>query len=135
VENNEVRCAVSKEDDKKTRSLWGTFSSLVGNMIEGVSNGFKKQLEVNGVGYRVSMKGSDLELNLGFSHPILFKAVPGITFTVEKNLITIEGVDKQVVGEATAQIRSLRKPEPYKGKGIKYIDEVIRRKVGKTSAK
>lgn len=124
-----------KEGNDSLRALWGTYSSLLGNMIKGVSEGFKKQLEVNGVGYKVSLKGKDLFLELGFSHPIDFKAEDGIAFSVEKNLITVEGIDKKMVGEVAAQIRKLRKPEPYKGKGIKYVDEIIRRKAGKTAGK
>lgn len=135
VKDGEVSFSVVNEANKKNRALWGTFSSLVNNMIVGVSEGFKKQLEVNGVGYRVGLKGKDLELSLGFSHPVVYKADSGITFTVDKNVITIEGINRQQVGEVAAQIRSLRKPEPYKGKGIKYMDEVIRRKAGKTASK
>jgi large subunit ribosomal protein L6 len=126
---------VVDENSKKDRSLWGTFSSLVENLFIGVTVGFKKQLEVNGVGFKVALKGKDLALEVGFSHPVVFAAPEGINFTVEKNVITVEGFDKQLVGETAAQIRKIRKPEPYKGKGIKYIDEVIRRKAGKTAAK
>ncbi len=126
---------VVNENSKKDRSLWGTFSSLIENLFDGVTNGFKKELEVNGVGFKVNMKGPDLALEVGFSHPIIYKAPQGITFKVEKNVITVEGIDKQLVGETAAQIRKIRKPEPYKGKGIKYMDEVIRRKAGKTAAK
>ncbi|HNU95960.1 MAG TPA: 50S ribosomal protein L6 [Candidatus Magasanikbacteria bacterium] len=126
---------VVSETSKKDRALWGTFSSLIENLLEGVTNGFKKELEINGVGYKVSMKGADLQLEVGYSHPIIYKAPKGITFKVEKNVITVEGFDKQLVGETAAQIRKIKKPEPYKGKGIKYMDEVIRRKAGKTAAK
>ena len=135
LEDGNVRVQVKNEQDKAERSLWGTYSSLLGGMIQGVSEGFKKQLEINGVGYRVSMKGNDLHLEVGYSHPIDFKCPEGIKFFVDKNIITVEGFDKQVVGEVAAQIRKIRKPEPYKGKGIKYVDEVIRRKAGKTAAK
>lgn len=135
IADGNITFEVVNESNKMNRALWGTISSLVNNMIIGVSQGFKKQLEINGVGYKVALKGKDLELTLGYSHPISYKAEPGITFTVEKNVITIEGADKQRVGEVAAQIRSLRKPEPYKGKGVKYMDEVIRRKAGKTAGK
>lgn len=134
-QDNSLVIAVVDENNKKDKSLWGTFSSLVENLFIGVTVGFKKQLEVNGVGFKVSLKGKDLYLEIGFSHPVNFEAPEGITFIVEKNVITVEGIDKQLVGETAAQIRKIRKPEPYKGKGIKYIDEVIRRKAGKTAAK
>jgi len=135
IEEKEVSIKVDKENDKSQRALWGTYSSLLGNMIQGVNEGFKKQLEINGVGYKASLKGENLVLEVGFSHPVEIKPVPNIKFSVEKNVITVDGIDKQVVGEMAAQIRKVKKPEPYKGKGIKYIDEVIRRKAGKTAAK
>ena len=116
----------------KNHALWGLFQRLVENMVIGTTKGFERQLEVNGVGYKVAHSGNKLTLNLGFSHPIDFELPVGIDAKVEKNSITIMGTDKQVVGEIAAQIRRLRKPEPYKGKGIKYSDEVIRRKAGKT---
>lgn len=122
-------------DMRVYRSLHGLTRSLVFNMVKGVSEGFEKILEINGVGYRADLKGKDLELNLGFSHPIKVEAPVGIEFTVEKQkTIKIKGSDKQLVGKIAAEIRSLKKPEPYKGKGIKYIDEHIRRKVGKAGA-
>ncbi len=126
---------VVDENNKKDCALWGTFSSLIENLFEGVTKGFKKELEINGVGFKVALKGKDLSLEVGFSHPVIFKAPEGISFAVEKNVIAVEGIDKQLVGEISAQIRKIRKPEPYKGKGIKYMDEVIRRKAGKTAAK
>jgi large subunit ribosomal protein L6 len=126
---------VISETNKKDRALWGTFASLVENMLQGVTVGFKKQLEINGVGYKASLKGNHLNLEVGFSHPVEIVPPSAIVFSVEKNIITVEGIDKQVVGEIAAQIRSVRKPEPYKGKGIKYVDEIIRRKAGKTAAK
>ena len=135
VNGNEISVKVVRETDGKDRALWGTFSSLIGGMIEGVTTGFKKQLEVNGVGFKVNMKGADLALELGFSHPVEFKAPAGIKLSVEKNVITVEGFDKQLVGETAAQIRKLKKPEPYKGKGVKYLEEVLRHKAGKTAAK
>ncbi len=135
VSGSEVSVKVANETNKKDRSLWGTFSSILENMIEGVTTGFKKQLEINGVGYKAALKGANLNLEVGFSHPVEVKTIPGIKFAVDKNVITVEGSDKQVVGEMAAIIRRIKKPEPYKGKGIKYIDEVIRRKAGKTAAK
>ncbi len=100
-----------------------------------MTQGFKKQLEINGVGFRAALKGADLSLEVGFSHPVIVKPLPGIKFAVEKNIITVEGIDKQMVGEMAASVRRVKKPEPYKGKGIKYMDEVIHRKAGKTAAK
>ncbi|PIT87955.1 MAG: 50S ribosomal protein L6 [Candidatus Magasanikbacteria bacterium CG10_big_fil_rev_8_21_14_0_10_40_10] len=135
VGENQVTVLVKNENLKEERSLWGTFSSLIAGMLKGVSEGYRKQLEINGVGYKVKMQGKDLALEVGYSHPVIVKAKDGIEFSVEKNIITIQGVDKQLVGEVTANIRKIRKPEPYKGKGIKYIDEIIKRKVGKTAAK
>ena len=122
-------------DDKKQRALWGLFRSLVANMVEGVVNGFKKELEINGVGYKAEIKGGNLVLAVGYSHPVEVKMPEGIKIEANKNVITITGIDKQLVGETAANIRKIRKPEPYNGKGIKYIDEVIKRKVGKTATK
>ena len=135
INGQEISLLVANENNKQDRSLWGTFSSLIDNMVQGVSVGFKKQLEINGVGYKAAMKGADLMLEVGFSHPVMVKPLPGIKYAVEKNIITVEGQDKQLVGELAAQIRKVKKPEPYKGKGIRYIDEVVRRKAGKTAAK
>ncbi|MEK7212830.1 MAG: 50S ribosomal protein L6 [Patescibacteria group bacterium] len=135
VKGNEVEFKVVDENSKNDRALWGTFSSLVNNMILGVTVGFKRQLEINGVGYKALLKGADLNLEVGFTNTVVVPPPAGIKFTVEKNLITVEGSDKQLVGETAAQIRHVRKPEPYKGKGIKYLEEIIRRKVGKTAAK
>jgi large subunit ribosomal protein L6 len=131
----EVTVQVVNGENNRDRALWGTFSSIIENMVEGVSNGFKKQLEINGVGYKASLKGTNLILEVGFSNPVEVKPLSGISFKVEKNLITVEGIDKQIVGEMAAMVRRVRKPEPYKGKGIKYVDEVIHRKAGKTAAK
>lgn len=116
---------------KGTSALWGTFRSLINNMVEGVTKGFAKILEIEGVGYRANLEGRDLVLSLGYSHPIKVKAPQGIEFKVEKNTITISGIDKQLVGQVAAEIREKRKPEPYKGKGIRYQGEVIRKKAGK----
>jgi len=130
-----VSVKVVNENNKKDRSLWGTFGSLLENMIQGVTVGFKKQLEINGVGYKANLKGDKLSLEVGYSHPVEIAPPSGIKFSVEKNIITVEGINKELVGEIAAQIRKVRKPEPYKGKGIKYVDEIIRRKAGKTAAK
>ena len=102
-------------------------------MIIGVTEGFKRQLEINGVGYRVSMQGKDLKIEVGYSHPVIYQVPEGVVASTEKNLITLESIDKELVGRVAAEIRSIRKPEPYKGKGIKYLEETIRRKAGKTA--
>jgi large subunit ribosomal protein L6 len=133
LSGNEIKVDVVNKEDKKERSLWGTFSAHAQNMVDGVTKGFKKQLEVNGVGYRVAMQGKDLKLDLGMSHTNIFVIPAGLTATVEKNMITLEGSDIELLGQTAAEIRSLRKPEPYKGKGIKYATETIRRKAGKTA--
>lgn len=123
-------------DEKANRSLHGLTRTLLHNMIVGVTEGFKKELDVNGVGYRVAMEGGKLVMNLGFSHQVIMEAPEGITIeTPTANQIVISGYDKQLVGQFAAKVREKRPPEPYKGKGIKYSDEVIRRKVGKTGAK
>ena len=119
-------------DEPKNRAKHGLMRSLINNMVVGVSHGFDKKLEVNGVGYRVAMAGNGLKLNLGFSHDVNFALPSGINASVEQNIITISGIDKQQVGQVAADIRKLRKPEPYKGKGIKYVDERILRKSGKS---
>ncbi len=119
-------------DESRNRALHGLSRTLVANMITGVTNGYTKALEISGVGYRVQPKGSDLEFSLGYSHPILVEAPEGISFKVESaTKFSVEGIDKQKVGEVAANIRKLRKPDPYKAKGVKYAGEVIRRKVGK----
>jgi large subunit ribosomal protein L6 len=115
-------------------AMWGLFRSLIQNMITGVSEGFEKVLEFQGVGYRASVKGNDLELNLGYSHPIMITAPDGISFQVEKNIIKVIGIDKELIGQIAAEIRSKRKPEPYKGSGIRYRGEVIKKKAGKKAA-
>lgn len=131
IEDKQVVIKIKNDKDKLQKSLWGTTRQLINNMILGVTQGFEKKLEVNGVGYRVQLNGKLLVLNVGYSHPVEFKVPDGIDISVEKNIITVSGIDKQLVGETAAQIRKVRKPEPYKGKGIKYVDEVIRRKMGK----
>jgi large subunit ribosomal protein L6 len=123
-------------DERKSKELHGLSRTLVANMIVGVTEGYRKSLEINGTGYRVTAKGQDLEFALGFSHPVLVTAPAGITFTVERpTLFHVAGIDKQLVGEVSAKIRKIRPPEPYKGKGVKYADEVIRRKAGKAGKK
>jgi large subunit ribosomal protein L6 len=122
-------------DEALARAGHGLMRALVQNMVTGVTKGFEKKLELNGVGFRVSGGGRQLDLTLGFSHPVKYSAPEGIDLKVEKNLITVSGIDKQKVGQVAAEIRALKKPEPYKGKGIKYVDEVILRKAGKTGGK
>ena len=122
-------------DLKKMKSLHGLTRTLISNMVIGVTNGYEKTLEVNGVGYRAAKSGKKLTLNLGYSHPVEMEDPEGIESTVDGNKIIVKGIDKEKVGQYAAEIREKRKPEPYKGKGIKYADEVIRRKVGKTGKK
>ncbi len=122
------------KSDKKTNALWGLTRTLASNMIEGVTKGFEKKLEINGVGFKARVEGKDLILDVGYSHPVKIEAKEGITFTVEKNIIIVSGIDKGLVGQVAAEIRRVKPPEPYKGKGIKYINEVIKRKLGKKAA-
>jgi len=124
-----------KSDERQDRAFWGTFRSLSQNIVIGLTQGYEKKLEINGVGYRAAVKGNTLELQLGFSHPINYEFPKDVNITVEKNIITIKGDDKQVVGQIAAEIRGFRPPEPYKGKGVKYADEVIIRKAGKSAGK
>lgn len=129
-----------KTDTKQNRSLHGLYRVLINNLVQGVSDGYQKQLEIIGVGYRAMYDGNVLELNLGYSHPIYFVPPEGITIEVDtktrKNpIIKISGINKEMVGQVAAKIRSFRKPEPYKGKGVRYLDEQIRRKAGKSAAK
>ncbi|MGO4295782.1 50S ribosomal protein L6 [Glutamicibacter sp. MCAF14] len=133
VAKDENTVTVSRPNDsREARSLHGLTRTLINNMIIGVTEGYEKKLEIHGTGYRVQAKGAELELALGYSHPVKVAAVDGITFSVEgNNKITVAGIDKQHVGEVAANIRKLRKTEPYKGKGIRYAGEIIRRKVGK----
>lgn len=137
VKIEEGKIFVSRPSENKFhRSLHGLSRTLINNMVEGVSSGFEKILEIQGVGYRATLEGGKMVFQIGYSHPIEFDTPKGIEFEVEKQkIIKIKGIDKQLVGETAAKIRALRKPEPYKGKGIRYIDEVVRRKVGKTGAK
>lgn len=123
---------VRKDDERIAKAQHGLQRALLNNAVVGVTKGFEKKLEVNGVGFRVNGGGQALEMSLGFSHPVKYEAPAGITLTVNKMEITVNGIDKQQVGQVAAEIRALKKPEPYKGKGIKYADEVILRKAGKT---
>lgn len=133
-QENELR--VSKEvENIDTAKSYGLMRTLVNNAVTGVATGFSKQLEVNGVGFRVAIAGKTLTMSLGFSHPVVYELPENIDGKVEKNVITISGADKQLVGQVAADIRQLKKPEPYKGKGIKYATEHIRRKAGKTATK
>ena len=127
---------VTREDDEpKSRAWHGLQRALLNNAVEGVTKGFEKKLEINGVGFRLSGGGQEIEMALGFSHPVKYKAPEGVQLTTNKMEITVSGIDKQKVGQVAAEIRSLKKPEPYKGKGIKYVDEVILRKAGKAGKK
>jgi len=135
IEMKESKVFLSpKRETKKIRAIWGLSRALFANMVTGVEKGYSEQLELQGVGFRASIKGRDLELNIGFSHPVIFKSPEGIDLKVEKNIITVSGIDKQMVGQVAADIRSLKKPEPYKGKGIRYVGEQVRKKVGKKVA-
>jgi large subunit ribosomal protein L6 len=142
TQNVPARILIEKEDGQllvkrptergDDRALHGLTRSLVANMVEGVTNGFEKRLEIQGVGYRAALRGTALELNVGYSHPVVIDAPAGITFEVPvQNEIIVKGIDKQQVGEIAAEVRDVRKPEPYKGKGIRYQGEYVRRKVGK----
>ncbi len=125
-----------REESQKARGLWGLSRSLLNNMVQGVTQGFTRVLEINGVGYRAEVAGDTLKLALGFSHPVEFKLPKGISASVEKNtVLTLTGIDKELLGQTCATIRAFRPPEPYKGKGIKYAEETIRRKVGKAGVK
>ena len=135
IEGSEI-LVTRPNDEKENRALHGLTRTLIANMVEGVANGFTKELEVNGVGYRVAKQGKDLVMNLGFSHQVFVSEIPGISIEVPNpNKIIISGPDKQLVGQFAAEVREKRPPEPYKGKGIKYVTEHIRRKEGKTGAK
>jgi large subunit ribosomal protein L6 len=135
IAEGEIKVSVKNPEEKNDRALWGLYASLIKNMIQGVTAGYEKKLEINGVGYRASASGKKLVLNVGYSHPVEFDLPSGIEASVAGNVITVSGIDKQLVGETAAQIRKIRKPEPYKGKGIKYSGEIIRRKAGKSSSK
>ena len=133
VEKSEEEIVVTRPTDRGVdRALHGLTRTLIANMVEGVTKGFEKQLEIQGVGYRAQLKGADLELAVGYSHPVVVRPRPGISFDVPvPTQIVVKGIDKQMVGQTAAEIRKVRPPEPYKGKGIRYRDEQVRRKVGK----
>ena len=132
VEAKEEKIFVSpQKDTKKTRAFWGLTRALLANAVEGVVKGYEKKLEIRGIGYRASLDGNELNLQMGFTHPIKIKAPEGINFLVEKNIIIISGINKELVGEIAAKIRKIRPPEPYKGKGIRYLGELVKIKAGK----
>ena len=132
----DVITVTMQQETQSNRALQGLTRSLVANMVTGVAKGFQKVLEINGIGYRASLSGNTIVLNLGFSHPINFELPDGIAATVDKNnTVTLSGINKELLGQTAASIRSLRPPEPYKGKGIKYADEYVQRKAGKTGTK
>jgi large subunit ribosomal protein L6 len=133
IGENEV-FVTPKEQIKNVSAFWGLYRALLQNMITGVTEGFTKKLRIEGVGYRVALQGQTLVLNLGYSHPIEVTAPEGITFEVEKNTISVKGINKELVGQVSANIRSTRPPEPYKGKGVRYDDEFVRIKVGKKTS-
>ncbi len=132
IEDNLLRVK-RNDDERQTRSLHGLYRSLIKNMVEGVTRGFEKRLEVMGVGYRAEIKGRELHMMLGFPLPVVYSIPEGVEVSSEKGFITVRGIDKVKVGQAAAEIRSFRPPEPYKGKGIRYADEMIRRKAGKAA--
>lgn len=134
IKDNQLKVLVEKPEEKKQRACWGTFARLIFNMIQGVTQGFEKKLELVGVGYKAEKQGDKIILNVGFSHQIEYLIPENIEAKVEKRTIIIRGIDKQLVGETAAQIRKFKKPEPYKGKGIRYSDEIVRRKAGKKVA-
>jgi large subunit ribosomal protein L6 len=133
VVGNEIKVTVKSPEEKFDRSLWGLTHKIMINMLAGVTTGFTKQLELVGVGFKVAVAGSKINMDLGFSHPVVFELPKGIEAKAEKNILTLSGADKQTVGQVAAQIRKLRKPEPYKGKGIRYVGEVVRQKAGKAA--
>ena len=133
VGESEIKVSVANPEEKHQRALWGTFSRLIVNLIKGVCEGYAKSLELVGVGFKVAVTGDEVVLEIGFSHPVKYKLPKGVNAAVSKNIIAISGVDKGLVGNVAAEIRRLRKPEPYKGKGIRYLGEIVRRKAGKTA--
>ncbi len=133
VENTQINVSQVKKNDKGSRALFGLTRSILFNLVKGVSEGFESKLELTGVGFRAQASEDTLTLSLGFTHPVVVKGDPGIAFAVSENIITISGIDKMLVGNTAAKVRAIRPPEPYKGKGIKYVGEHIRRKVGKAA--
>lgn len=133
IKGNEIFLSPEKET-KRSKAFWGLFRTLIFNMIKGVTDGYEKKLEIHGVGYKANLEGEDLILLVGFSHSVKIDKVEGIKFLVEKSIITVSGIDKELVGQIAAKIRKVKKPEPYKGKGIRYLGEEVRRKTGKKAA-
>lgn len=133
IEDKEIKVNVKKPDEKKFRALWGTIARLISNMIYGVREGYSKSLEFVGIGFKIAVSGDEITMEIGYSHPVKYKLPKGVTAAISKNILTISGIDKALVGNVAAAIRRLRKPEPYKGKGIRYVGEVIRRKAGKAA--
>ncbi|HOS87978.1 MAG TPA: 50S ribosomal protein L6 [Candidatus Pacearchaeota archaeon] len=134
IEGNEIKVAPRNLKEKNAKAFWGLTRTLIANMIDGVTKGYEKKLELNGVGFKARIEGKDLILDLGFSHPVKVEAPDGINFLVEKNVITVSGINKELVGQTAASIRRIRPPEPYKGKGIKYQNEILKKKLGKKAA-
>jgi large subunit ribosomal protein L6 len=130
IKENEIS-VIKVGEGKKVQAMWGTTRQLIKNMIEGVTKGFEKKLEISGLGYRAEIKDNNLILHLGFSHPVFFPIPEGVSISVDKNIITVSGINKELVGNVAAKIRKIKEPDPYKGKGIKYVNEVIRRKLSK----
>jgi len=130
VKGNEI-AVIAHKPTKMTNALWGTTRALVANMVKGVTQGYEKRLQIEGVGYKARVEGEEIILNVGFSHPVKINQPKGIKFSVEKNIIVISGIDKELVGQMAAKIRAVKPPEPYKGKGIRYLGEVVRKKAGK----
>lgn len=131
----DANAADSINKDLNLNAFWGTYRALANNIVIGLTSGFTKQLEINGVGYKAALKGKILELSLGFSHPINYEIPSGVEVNIDKNIITLKGSDKQQIGQIASEIRAFRPPEPYKGKGVKYVEETILRKAGKTAKK
>jgi len=132
VEEKQGKIFISPQrETKKTEAFWGLFRALIFNMVKGVTEGYEKKLQIEGIGYKANLEGENLVLHVGFSHPVKIKQVQGINFLIEKNIITVSGINKELVGQVAAKIRKVRPPEPYKGKGIRYVDEKVRRKAGK----
>jgi large subunit ribosomal protein L6 len=133
IENGELTVNVVNPENVNDKALWGLTRRLIENLVVGVTKGFERKLEINGIGFKAAAQGQKLKLEVGLSHDVDYEVPKGVTVIVEKNIITVTGIDKQLVGETAAQIRRIKKPEPYKGKGIKYVEETIRRKAGKAA--
>lgn len=136
IQDQQVEVSVKNSGDRRQRALWGLYRSLVNNMVKGVEEGFQKQLEINGVGYKAYMEGdSKVVLNVGFSHPVKYNLPEGVSASIEGGVITVSGISKDMVGRVASQIKTIKKAEPYKGKGLKYVGEEIKRKEGKSGSK